>query len=192
MPQTPDHTPTQPKPRRGGLLMLALIGVVGVILLAVFYYGILHPPSQRVESGIAPDFTVTTYDGETFRLSENFGKPIIINFWASWCETCKDEQPILERSWQRHQDEVLFFGLSHLDQDNNARKWLEYYHVTYPNALDIGGKVYNAYHVQGVPETFFIDASGNVVSYYVGAFPTEGELERRVQQLLNAPKSSQE
>ena len=193
MTQTSIHNPDPlKKSRRSSFLLLALIGVVGLILLAVFYYGILHPPSQRVESGLAPDFTVTTYDGDAFRLSEHRGKPIVLNFWASWCETCKDEQPILESAWQRHQNEILFFGLSHLDQDNNARKWLERYHVTYPNALDLGGKVYNAYHVQGVPETFFIDANGNVVSFYVGAIFNEAELESRIQQLLNASKSPQE
>jgi cytochrome c biogenesis protein CcmG/thiol:disulfide interchange protein DsbE len=172
---------------RGGIFLLGGVALVGILLFAVFYYGILHPPSQRVDSGLAPDFTVTTYDGETFTLSEHFGKPIVINFWASWCETCKDEQPLFEQSWQQHQGEVLFFGLSHLDQDKNARYWLDYYKVSYPNALDVGGKVYNLYHVQGVPETFFIDAQGNLVDYYVGAFPTAGLLEQYVQLAINPP-----
>lgn len=190
MTQHSEKTP-QSNPRRGGFLMFAIIGVVGVVLLAVFYYGILHPPSQRVESGSAPDFAVTTYAGDTFRLSDYVGTPIVLNFWASWCETCKDEQPLLERSWRKNKDDVLFFGLSHLDQDENARKWLATYSVTYPNALDMGGKVYNAYHVQGVPETFFIDANGNVVDYYVGAIPTDAVLDSYIQRLLNPPSAKE-
>jgi len=185
------HDTSPNRSRRGGFLLLAIIAIVGVLLVAIFYYGILNPPSQRVSSGKAPDFEVTTYSGETFRLSDYKGTPIVLNFWASWCETCKDEQPLLERVWLQHKSDVMFFGLSHLDQDDNARKWLRTYNVTYPNALDMGGKVYNAYHVQGVPETFFIDANGNVISYYVGAIPTEAVLEQRIQQLLTVPSATE-
>jgi len=227
MTQSPQET--QPKQRRaGGFGLLILIAVVGIVLLAVFYYGIKNPPSQRAESGQAPDFTVVTYvsaplppedlqpalsdlfgsnygrycvddvnkprpaeyDQITLQLSELKGTPVVLNFWASWCVTCKEEQPLLEASWRRHKDDVVFIGLSHLDQDQNARAWLQCYDVTYPNALDKGGKVYNAYHVQGVPETFFIDADGNIDSYYVGAIPTEAILEQHIQDLLSASESS--
>ncbi len=214
----------KPKKRGGGFGLLALIAVVGIVLVAVFYYGIKHPPSQRAESGQAPDFTMTTYvsaplppedlqpalsdlfgsnysrycvddvnkprpaeyDEITLKLSELKGTPVVLNFWASWCTTCKEEQPLLESAWRHYKGKVMFIGLSHLDQDKNARAWLQCYDVTYPNALDKGGKVYNAYHVQGVPETFFIDADGNIVDYYVGAIPSAAILDQRIQKLLNA------
>ncbi len=224
------HSSQQPAPQKrgGSFILLALIIIVGGILMLVFFYGIKHPPSQRAESGKAPDFTMTTYtsdplppeilnpavrdlfggnfsrycqndinkarpaeyDQVEIKLSDLKGKPVLINFWASWCTTCKDEQPLLEAAWQRYKDQVMFLGLSHLDQDKNARAWLQCYNVTYPNALDKGGKVYNAYHVQGVPETFFIDANGNVQDYYVGAFPSAAVLDGFIQKLLNS--SSQE
>jgi len=212
----------QSKKKRGGYGLLALIAIVGLVLLAVFYYGILHPPSQRAESGQAPDFTMTTYVSEplpeadlkpalndlfganygrycvddvnkprpaeydqvTIKLSELKGTPVVLNFWASWCTTCKDEQPLLESAWRHYKDQVMFLGLSHLDQDKNARAWLQCYDVTYPNALDKGGKVYNAYHVQGVPETFFIDAEGNIADYYVGAIPNASILDQLIQKLI--------
>ena len=223
-------TPEQkPKKRGGSFALLALIAVVGVVLVAVFYYGIKHPPSKRAESGQAPDFTMTTYtaaplpqedlhpalndlfgsnyghyceadvnkprpaeyDEITIKLSDLKGTPVVLNFWASWCTTCKEEQPLLESAWRRYKGKVMFLGLSHLDQDKNARAWLQCYDVTYPNALDKGGKVYNAYHVQGVPETFFIDANGNIVDYYVGAIPTAAILEQRIQKLLSASPDNQ-
>ncbi len=209
---------------RGGIIMLIIIAVVGAALFAVFYYGILHPPSKRASSGQAPDFTMTTYVSEplppdvlqpalndlfganygrycvddvnqprpkeydriTIKLSELRGTPVVLNFWASWCTTCKDEQPLLESAWRRYQGKVMFLGLSHLDQDKNARAWLQCYNVTYPNALDKGGKVYNAYHVQGVPETFFVDANGNISDYFVGAIPTAATLDQYIQKMLNA------
>ncbi len=219
----------QKRSGRGSFLLLAGIAVVGVIMFAVFYYGILHPPSKRADSGQAPDFTMTTYtsaplpaedlqpalddlfgaaygrycvndvnnsrpaeyDQIDIKLSELRGTPVVLNFWASWCTTCKDEQPLLEQAWQRYKGKVMFLGLSHLDQDKNARAWLQCYNVTYPNALDRGGKVYNAYHVQGVPETFFIDANGNIVDYYVGAFPSAGVLDQYIQRMLGAPTSQE-
>ena len=212
------------KKRGGGYGLLILIVVVGIVLVAVFYYGIKHPPSQRAESGQAPDFTMTTYVSEPLppedlqpaladlfganygrycvddvnnarpaeydqvdiRLSDLKGTPVVINFWASWCTTCKDEQPLLESAWRHYKGKVMFLGLSHLDQDKNARAWLQCYNVTYPNALDKGGKVYNAYHVQGVPETFFIDANGNISDYFVGAIPTAATLDQYIQKMLNA------
>ncbi len=214
-----------PQKRRGGFTLLALIAIVGIILLAVFYYGILHPPSQRASSGQAPDFVVTTYprdplppetlmpalndlfgshyqaycvddvqkprpaeyDRVTLQLSKLRGTPVVLNFWASWCTTCKDEQPLLESAWRRYKGQVLFIGLSHLDQDKNARAWLQCYDVTYPNALDLGGKAYNAYRVQGVPETYFISKEGNIVDYYVGAIPNGSILDQLIQKLLQTP-----
>ena len=212
------------KKRGGGYGLLLLIVAAGIVLVAVFFYGIKHPPSQRADSGKAPDFTMTTYTSEplspdvlqpalndlfganygrycvddvnqprpkeydqiTIKLSELRGTPVVINFWASWCTTCKDEQPLLESAWRHYKDKVMFLGLSHLDQDKNARAWLQCYNVTYPNALDKGGKVYNVYHVQGVPETFFIDANGDVQDYFVGAFPSASVLDEYIQNLLHA------
>ncbi len=226
---TPDLNTPPKRSGRSGFLLLAGIAIVGVIMFAIFYYGILHPPSKRAESGQAPDFTMTTYvsdplppadlqpalndlfgssassycvkdvnnarpaeyDQVDIRLSDLKGTPVVLNFWASWCTTCKDEQPLLEQAWRRYKGRVMFLGLSHLDQDKNARAWLQCYNVTYPNALDRGGKVYNVYHVQGVPETFFIDANGNVVDYYVGAFPSAGVLEQYIQKALSPPTSQE-
>lgn len=181
---TPEISPEAPK-RGGGLLMIGVIAVVGVMLLAVFYYGILNPASKRVGEGVAPDFQITTYSGETIRLSQYRGMPVVINFWASWCFPCRDEQPVLEAAWQRHKGEVMFLGLDYLDQEPNALEYLAEFNVTYPNGPDLGSRVYTTYHVQGVPETFFIDAEGNVQGFHVGPL-TAQQLEQRIQTLLTS------
>ncbi|RME80850.1 MAG: TlpA family protein disulfide reductase [Caldilineae bacterium] len=173
----------QATPKRSGTtLLIGIVAVVGVLLLVVFYYGVLNPPSQRVGSGAAPPVVFTTYDGERIDIADYRGTPIVINFWASWCNPCRDEQPILEAAWRRHKGEVLFIGLSYLDQEKNARAYMEEFDVTYPNGPDMGSRIYTAYHVQGVPETFFIDANGNVQGFHVGPISAE-ELERRIQEL---------
>jgi thiol-disulfide isomerase/thioredoxin len=222
--------PEQKRRRRGGFGLIALIAVVGLILAAVFYYGLLNPPSQRASEGQAPDFSVVTYDSEPLppdvlnpalaylfgsdyqnycvpdvnkprpaeydsiplKLSDFRGMPVLLNFWASWCTTCKEEQPLLEAAWRRYKGQVQFIGLSHLDQDKNARAWLQCYDVTYPNAPDLGGKAYDTYRVQGVPESYFIDANGNIVNYYVGAIPNARIMDEMIQDLIQKSKASQE
>lgn len=185
-------SPVQPRQRRGSALLVVAIAAIGVILLAVFYYGILNPPSARVGSGKAPDisftnysFGLTEYDGKTVRLSDFRGKPIVLNFWASWCVPCREEQAILQASWQKHGSDVLFMGVDYLDQPPNAQSYLTEFGVTYPNGPDKGSRAYTSYRVQGVPETFFIDADGNVQGFYVGPIPAM-ELEQRIQALLKS------
>lgn len=188
----PSPAEVQPKTRSrtGSLLLIGGVAVVGLVLLAVFYYGILHPPSVRVSSGKAPDFSFTNYDfgltkfdGQTTRLSDLRGKPVVVNFWASWCVPCREEQASLEQAWQEYGDDVWFVGLDYLDQEPNARGYLSEFAVSYPNGPDKGSRAYSTYHVQGVPETFFIDAEGNLQGFFVGPIPAP-ELDRRIQELM--------
>ena len=180
---TPPSEPEAPKRGRpGGALLVGVIVVVGILILGVFYYGILNPPSRRVGSGSAPPIVFTTYDGEQIDLADYRGTPVVVNFWASWCNPCRIEQPILEAAWRKHQGDVVFLGLSYLDQEVNARAYMEEFDVTYPNGPDLGSRIYTAYHVQGVPETFFIDAQGNVQGFHVGPIDAR-TLEQRIQEL---------
>lgn len=192
---TPAEAGPKQRSRTGSLLLIGAVAVIGLILLAVFYYGILNPPSVRVGSGKAPEITFTNYnfglsefDGQPVRLSELRGKPVVVNFWASWCVPCRDEQAGLEQAWQKYRDQVWFVGLDYLDQEPNARSYLSEFAVSYPNGPDKGSRAYSTYHVQGVPETFFIDAEGNVKGFFVGPIP-EPELERRIQELLETTES---
>jgi len=181
MPSGESQTPPESS-RRGGVWMLVGIGIVGVLLLAVFYWGVLNPPSVRHGEGKALPIEFTTYDGQEIKLSDFEGMPVVVNFWASWCFPCRDEQAALEASWRKHKDDVMFLGIAHLDQVPNALAYLDEFDVTYPSGPDMGGRIYNAYHVGGVPETFFIDANGNVRGFHVGPI-SASELERRIQEL---------
>ena len=190
-----DVTPPTPSPaepagrqRRGSRLLLGFFALIGVALLAVFVIGLLNPPSVRVGAGQAPEVAFTTFDGERMRLSDFRGKPVVMNFWASWCVPCREEAATLEQAWTTHQDKVQFVGLAYLDQDKNALPYLKEFGITFPNGHDLGSKAYTAYHVQGVPETFFIDADGNIQGYFVGPIPPS-ELEQRIQALLATSSS---
>ncbi len=183
-----DEAKPAARQRRGGWLVIGLVGLLGVILLAVFMLGLLNPPGVRPSSGRAPEVSFTTFDGQRVRLSDFRGKPVVMNFWASWCVPCREEAATLEQAWKSHQKDVQFVGLAYLDQDKNAVPYLQEFGITFPNGHDLGSKAYTSYHVQGVPETFFIDAQGNVQGYFVGPIPPS-ELEQRIQALLANPAS---
>jgi peroxiredoxin len=118
----------------------------------------------------APDFTLQTHDGEPFTLSEHRGEVVVVNFWGSWCEPCREEMPALQSAWEERQDEdVVFVGVgSKRDSEENAVEFAEEYGVTYPIGRDTeggtvaAGQISKDYQINWYPMTFFIDANGNI------------------------------
>jgi cytochrome c biogenesis protein CcmG/thiol:disulfide interchange protein DsbE len=117
----------------------------------------------------AADFSLQQFDGGTFRLSEQRGKVVVVNFWSSWCVPCRQEAPELESAWQRYRDRgVAFLGVDIWDAEADARAFLREYRVSYPNGPDPNGAVTIEYGVTGIPETYFIDREGQLVRRWIG------------------------
>jgi cytochrome c biogenesis protein CcmG/thiol:disulfide interchange protein DsbE len=116
----------------------------------------------------AAAFTLALFSGATWSLSDQRGKPVLVNFWASWCPPCRQEVPVLQQGWQRHQTDVVFIGVDVWDTDSDAKQFLKQYGATYPNGPDPAGHIAIDYGLTGVPETFFIDRRGQVVHHFVG------------------------
>ncbi|GBC87754.1 Thiol-disulfide oxidoreductase ResA [bacterium HR12] len=125
-------------------------------------------------SGPAPDFTLPLLQGQgSVTLSDLRGRPVLLNFWASWCVACKEEAPVLAAGWRRWRDEgVVFLGVNTQDSRSAAIAFEERYGIEYQSVVDENGSVTSAYGVTGFPETFFIDARGTIVAKYVG--PLDG------------------
>jgi cytochrome c biogenesis protein CcmG/thiol:disulfide interchange protein DsbE len=164
-------TTVEEKKRGFGKYLVLIAALAFVALLA---YGLMTAGDDRVEAGKAPDFSLTSFDGETYRLSEMEGQVVVVNFWATWCVSCKDEAVDLEAAWREFKDDgVMFIGVDYLDQKPGNLEWIENYDITYPNGDDIQGRIYNAYGVQGLPETFVINRNGEVTKAFIGAVTRE-------------------
>lgn len=112
-----------------------------------------------MEGKPAPDFTLTTLQGKKVQLSSLRGRPVVINFWSTWCVPCRQEHPLLQQA-PRLYPGATFLGVIYNDDENKVRSYLGRASVPYDQFMDPDGKVSIAYGVTGVPETFFIDQDG--------------------------------
>ncbi|NIO68058.1 MAG: redoxin domain-containing protein [Anaerolineae bacterium] len=167
-----------------GKVTSTIVGVAVVAFLLLLSYGLLSGPrSGPLNEGPAPDFSLQLFDGGQLSLADLRNQVIVVNFWGSWCEPCREEAPILEKVWQEYQGQgVTFIGIAYKDTEGKARAFLDEFDITYPNALDPGNRVARSYRVQGVPETFFIK-DGEIADLYIGPL-TEDQLVTRVERLL--------
>lgn len=161
----------------GGLL--GLLGLLG--------WGLVRVQAGPRSQGPAPDFTLTTFDGDVIVLSELRGQVVAINFWASWCPPCRDEAPYLEATWRAYKDRgVVFVGVDYVDTEPEALAFIEEFDITYPNGPDVKTIISQAYRIQGVPETFFVAKDGTLQGVKIGPL-VPPELEDRLDALLAAP-----
>ncbi|QWK10978.1 MAG: TlpA family protein disulfide reductase [Thermoflexus hugenholtzii] len=162
----------------GAALALALI------FLALLGWAFIERGRTAPTAGPAPDFTLSLYEGydgglgiREFRLREWRGRPVVINFWASWCKPCEEEAPLLEALWRKYRERgVIFVGVDYLDVPSAALDYLRRFEITYPNGPDLGTRISRLYRITGVPETFVVDPEGRVV-FYKAAPIRPGELE---------------
>ncbi len=135
----------------------------------------------------APVFQLARLPGDgKLALDSLRGKAVVLNFWASWCGPCKEETPLLERTWRRWRDRnVVFVGVNVKDFRGDALSFMREYGVTYPNVYDGKGWTVGRYGVTGFPETYFLDAEGRVVYRVAGPVEAE-ELEVGIERALGA------
>jgi cytochrome c biogenesis protein CcmG, thiol:disulfide interchange protein DsbE len=153
---------------------LAVAAVVG--LLALLVWKVTHQPGSGVEQALAagkhpaaPLFTLNRLDRPgALALASLRGKAVVVNFWASWCRPCKEELPVLEKTWQQYRKQgLVVVGVDAEDFTTDARRFAHKYGITYPIVHDAPGGTVDRYGVTGFPETFFVDRKGRLVGVHI-------------------------
>ncbi len=155
-----------------------IMGVLAGLLLLSLVYNLTASKSRdrqiangfAVFSGPAPVISARTLDGAAFNLADYRGKVVIVNFWGTWCEPCKEETPALQAAYEKLRSQgLVVVGIDLLDSERaqgrdegHVRAFTELYGVTYPIALDETGTIAQAYKMFNIPVSFIVDPNGNV------------------------------
>ncbi len=160
------------------VVIFATICMISLAFLALLATQVLTPTQRTVQNPLlgrpAPDFTLPVLSGSsasTFHLATLKGRPIILNFWASWCDACKEEAALLQQTWQQIAPQgAVMIGIDFEDSSEAGKRFISHYGITYLNVSDTAdGKTGITYGLTGVPETFFVNRHGIIMRKEIGA-----------------------
>jgi cytochrome c biogenesis protein CcmG/thiol:disulfide interchange protein DsbE len=149
-----------------------ILGAVFVVPLIIFLAISFRFDPRSIDSPLvgreAPTFSLADLDGQVHRLAESRGRPVVINFWATWCQPCVVEHPVLQAGARRYSGQVDFIGVVYQDEPEKIRRFIRQRGAWGPALIDPGSEVAIAYGVYGAPETFFLNADGVIVERVAG------------------------
>lgn len=190
MPSTEERKPRHSVPVWVQVIVWGLL----LALLAVMAIGLRRSQQGHIQVGdeLPADMTMTFFDGYGYEgrsqisFGELRGRVVLINVWASWCVSCKEEAPWLESVWREFEPrgDVVFIGLDYVDIEPDARAWMQRYDNTYPNGPDLGTRISQYFRVSGVPETYVFDRDGILRYVKIGPFTSAQEIRSAVLQVL--------
>ena len=168
--------------KKTNIIAIALSLIVLIAVSSLLYKNFqdkYHPQNQITDPGneeekwLAPDFVVYDVNGKTVKLSDYFGQPIIVGFWASWCPSCREQLPLIEKLYQENHQKVVFLMINATGSNGETQtSGYQYYNqqgFSFPLYFDLDLSASEAYNAWGLPCTFFIDSSGQPVAYALGA-----------------------
>lgn len=164
-------------------LVLALV-VAGLLLMQGNAKNEFSSKSSAEKKEPAPNFTLVLLDGKNFHLSDYKGKPVLINFFASWCLPCREEMPALEKIAHEYKPKgVIFLGIAIDDTEEKMKDFVARYGVTFPVGLDKTAAIQKSFGIYGIPTTYFINKQG-AINYSHSGSVTEELLQHELDKLL--------
>lgn len=173
--------------RRVVPVLLLILGLIWIPVSASSPDQSANDQSAPAAGFFAPDFTLSSLDGQTYTLSELRGHPILLDLWASWCPPCRAEMPAIQRIYEEYQSQgflVLAVNATSQDDPASARAFAESLGLTYPILLDETGDVAHLYGLRALPTTFFIDADGRIADVVIGGPLSQALLSIQVENLI--------
>lgn len=163
-------------------LMLIMVGAVALAIYKTLDDG----EQQTVDEGMeAPDFQLQTLDGKEMKLSELQGQAVLLNFWATWCEPCRDEMPAIQKVYEKHRDKGLeVVGVNIAESQLTVKGFVRQLDLTFPIVFDKERKVVDQYRIGPIPTSLFIDSDGKVVRMVKGQMD-EAQIENYVLEALS-------
>lgn len=147
------------------------------------------PETLDTVAAKASDFTMQDANGNEVLLSSFEGKPVVLNFWTSWCSYCKAEMPYFEEAYKQYGNQVQFIMLNAVKSEKNSedgKNFIKNSAYTFPVFYDTDGKAMTSYAIRGFPATIFIDKDGKIVEKSLGAL-TKEKLNQNIQAIIASP-----
>lgn len=202
-PEAPDEPPAAPTRDRRRLVGAVVGGTLVLLVLLLLVVGLANKDvGSRINDALAagerpdaPEITLPVLlagdgvgpEGAEVSLDDLRGRVVVLNLWASWCEPCRAEAPLLESLAQRYRQSgegVVFLGLDTQDLSGDARAFARRYGLTYPSLRDGTDRSERAFEATGVPETWIIDRQGRIAYHHIGAVTDPEEIERPLRGVL--------
>ncbi len=147
-------------PRAGRRTLRILVALIPALaFIGLLWIGLARTGSQAEPGSSAPSFELPLLDDSAVLTDEDLrGRPLVLNFWASWCIPCREEAPLLEKTWRTYRDQgVVFLGVNIKDAKSDAKRFVKDFGITYPTVRDLDQSLTKDFGVKGLPETFFVD-----------------------------------
>jgi thiol-disulfide isomerase/thioredoxin len=165
-----------------------------VLIVAVLIVGAAWTAASRVTAGLPtrervrsapPDFTLDTLAGDKFTLSAQAGRPVVVNFWATWCPPCRAELPAFEEVYRNYRDKgLVVVGVDVAESPEVVAQYVAEAGLTFPIALDVSGHASELFRLQGMPTTLFVGRDGAIRDVIVGGPLSQATIESKVAELF--------
>jgi len=163
------------------MLKVVLLIILTSMLLVT---GCTEPSVARV-GGPAPDFRLENLDGKSISLGDFRGKPVLINFWATWCPPCVSEMPFLQQVYEEWSGKgLVVLAINIGESPSEAKRFLQTHNLSLTVLLDTEGKTAEKYNITGIPTTFFVDSDGIIQQKIIGAFPNKEAIEKYLNSIM--------